>query len=127
MWGDIMLPMSARPGDIVEVTVTNSRYFGMLGKLVTSPKEFDPFVKVNFHGKEVKIPKNHLTLKARTGSATHSKLSSQIEKMTRMNLTDDLTCEDYDDLINLALDLKDYEWAKELVERKYSHKKKVEL
>lgn len=115
--------MSARPGDIVEVSVSNSRYFGMLGKLVSSPNEYDAFVKVNIHGEEVFIPKYCLTLKARTGSATHSKLSQELEQMSRLDLTDNLTNEDYNELINLALDLKDYEWAQELVKRKYENKK----
>ena len=43
--------------------------------------------------------------------------------MSRLDLTDNLTTEDYNELINLALDLKDYEWAQELVKRKYENKK----
>lgn len=107
-----MLHSNARINDIIEVIVENNKYFGMYGQIIKF--EQDGTVIVNIHGNPTTFQRDEIKLKARKGTKTHAILSMNIE----LQSPSDLTNEDYNELINLALDLKDYEWAYELKQRK---------
>lgn len=106
-----MIPHNAREGDFVEVTCKDNLYFGMIGRI----KQITPSkVTVDIYGKLVDIDKEELTLRARVGSGTHDALTEQINSQETSNLDE----EGYDALIDYAIDIKDFEWAKDLVHRK---------
>lgn len=106
-----MLPVNAREGDFVEVSNRDSAYFGMIGKI----KQLTPTkATVDIYGKFVDIEKKDLELRARTGTGSHDSLVEQIKSQEVANLDE----EGYNGLINLAIDLQEWEWAKELVDRK---------
>lgn len=97
-----MLPHNSRPNDIVEV-IDN----GAIGKLVK--KENDMAI-VKIDGICKKYPVSRLRMKARVGTKTHRIISE--------TMVQHMTAEDYDELINMAIDNKDWKWAKELIEKK---------
>ena len=113
-----MIPKTARVDDFVEVISEESDYFGMIGTIQDIDKE-DTVAVINFYGKPTTLPKKYLKIKARKGSTSHSGIKERLEEQQTNNLTD----EDYNDLINLALDmakqgLVGYDWAMDLVRRK---------
>lgn len=117
--GGYMLPPNAREGDFVEVSCQDNSHYGMVGRI----KQLTPSkATVDIFGKLVDIDKKDLHLRARIGSRTHEGLTEQINARETPNL-DEMG---YDGLIDFALDSQEWEWAKELVERKmeYVSKKK---
>lgn len=109
-----MLPNNAREGDFIEVNNRENAYYGMIGRI----KQLTPTkVTVDIYGKYVDINKEDLILRARVGTNTHDALVEQINSQECAHL-DEIG---YDGLINLAIDMKDWEWAKELVDRKYEY------
>ncbi|NKI24720.1 hypothetical protein HFN20_26570 [Paenibacillus dendritiformis] len=72
---------------------------------------------VDIFGKLVDIDKKDLHLRARIGSGTHEELKEQINARETPNL-DEMG---YDGLFNFAIDNQEWEWAKELVDRKMKY------
>lgn len=128
--GDTMLPATSRPNDIVQVIQEDNKYYGMIGKLVkkyTDKNTKEEMIVVDIYGKEVTFKRSELRMMARVGTNTHDKLTEELEAKN----TNHLTVEDYDDLINIAIDLavasgnkEDWEWAQDLVKRKQELQKR---
>jgi hypothetical protein len=111
-----MLPETARVEDFVEVTSQDCEWFGFIGTI----DKFDGNkVAVKIFDKVIMFERGDLKIKARKGSKTYQELADSVEERAASNLT----AEDYNDLINLAIDMQDYAWATELVNRKNSFKK----
>lgn len=110
--------MTARESDIVEVINEEHTHFGMVGKIVSYHKGRDTAV-VDIYGKEVTFRRSDLKMKARTGTNKYS----EIQEVLNARHVDDLTREDYDILINHALEVGEFEWATDLVNRKYKGKR----
>ncbi|MCY8197447.1 hypothetical protein MOC90_06125 [Bacillus spizizenii] len=108
-----MLPHTCRVGDLVEVIEYAHECHGCIGKIV---KKSDIQITVDFHGKLIDCLPSSLILKARVGSAKYKALAETIEASQTRNLTR----EDFNDLINYALDIRDFEWAYELKQRRDS-------
>ncbi|KZR57921.1 hypothetical protein [Pseudobacillus badius] len=108
-----MLPVTARPNDIVEVINEDHDYYGLVGKLTSKDEENDKY-SVDIFGKSVTFRRKDLVMKARVGTSKHLRY----EEIVHSKQTTHLTKEDYNVLINLAIDQRDFEWAKELLERR---------
>jgi signal peptidase I len=109
-----VLPDNARAGDFVVVNNKENTYYGMIGRI----KEITPIgVTVDIYGKLVKLNKGDLILRARVGMGKHDELVEQVNSQECAHL-DEIG---YDGLIDLAIDLKEWGWAKELVDRKYEY------
>lgn len=110
-----MLPYTARPKDLVEVTNEDSEYYGMLGKIV-SKAEMDgkETVTVVIYGKKVTLPREDLSMKARVGTSTYGRLVDEVE----MGETRHIKAEDYGELIDYALSIGDFGWVAELSARR---------
>lgn len=116
-----MLPSTARPNDIVEVINEEHTYYGTIGKIINkSKKEDEELVMVEIYGKPVTLRRSDLKIRARVGTNSHKELKQKMEEMVPKNLI----AEDYNDLINLAIDLKEWDWAMELVERNNTKKRR---
>jgi hypothetical protein len=106
-----MLTFNARSGDFVDVLTKEHSYYGMIGSI----KQLSPeTATINFYGKDIEVPKLDLMLRARVGTSTHDEVSLQLKSQETSNLD----AEGYNGLINYAIDIKDWDWANELVERK---------
>lgn len=108
-----MLPHTCRVGDLVEVIEYAHEYHGRIGKIV---KKSDIQLTVDFHGILIDCLPSSLILKARTGTAKYRAINEAIEA----SQTRDLTREDLNDLMDHALDIRDFEWAYELKQRRDS-------
>lgn len=106
-----MIPVNARCGDLVVVSNTDSDYFGAIGRIELL---FTKEVNIDFYGKVIRLPKEDLTLKARKGTITHDFLSQQIKEHDSSSLA----VEDYNSLVNFAIDSNDFDWARELISRR---------
>lgn len=110
-----MIPANARQGDFVTVSNEDNTYFGAIGKI----KQLHPkTATVDIYGKEVEIPTSDLTMKARTGTGSHDAITQQIKERE----CDNLDADGYNALINFAIDSKDFDWAKELIDRRDAKK-----
>ena len=105
-----MIPVTTREGDFVEVIDKKSEYFGMIGKVKGLNSRS---ALVDIYGKLVEIDRVDLRLRARVGSRTHDELTDQINSRDP-----ELDEEGYNALIDFALDIRDFKWAAELVDRK---------
>ncbi|MCZ4246941.1 hypothetical protein BXO87_02215 [Bacillus sp. GZB] len=108
-----MLPHTCRVGDLVEVIEYGHKFHGRIGKVV---KKTYIKITVDFYGKLIDFLPSSLILKARIGTAKYKVLEETIQE----NYTHNLTREDLNDLINYALDIRDFEWAYELKQRRDS-------
>lgn len=106
-----MLPATARPDDFVEVIHEGCEWFGFIGKII---KMDSHEATVQIFDKTLVFKHSQLKLKARKGTKTYEALREMADEQEVKRLT----AEDYDDLINLAIDWKDWEYAQELVARK---------
>lgn len=106
-----MLPATARANDVVEVTNPEHGYYGIVGKIVSTSNEG---ALVTFFKEDVFVVREDLSMKARVGTSKHMKYLEQMSA----KLTDNLIKEDYDSLINYAIDIKDWVWANSLIERR---------
>lgn len=106
-----MLPHTTREGDLVEVTHQDHDYFGLIGKIAKKQPEK---VTVDFYGKLVPFLPSSLSLVARVGTSKYKSLYETLESRE----TKHLTWQDLNDLMNHALDVKEYQWAYELQQRR---------
>lgn len=111
-----MLPNTARPDDFVEVIQEGCEWFGFVGKI---KKVDEQEVAVQIFDKTIMFQPSQLKLKARKGTKTYDSLQELADEQEVKRLT----AEDYDDLINLAIDWRDWEYAQQLVARKQALKK----
>jgi len=109
-----VLSINARKGDFVLVNNKDNQHFGMIGRI---KRINDDTVIVDIYGDSVEIDKKDLILSARRGTNKHDHLTEQIKSQKCAHLDE----VGYDGLINLAIDMQDWEWAKELVDRKYKY------
>lgn len=105
-----MLPATARANDLVEVIYEEHPNYGMIGKIL---KRDEHTANVDIFGKVIVFSHYALKIKARVGTSKYKELNESIEEGKTSNLTKD----DYEDIINLAIDLKDFEWAADLIKR----------
>lgn len=102
-----MLPFTARRDDYVEVINENHEYYRMIGKIYSI---FIDEIIVDFDGKKVVFSREDLQMVARVGTNKHKEL-----ELRNLN---NLTKEDFNELIDFALSLRDWEWVKDLVKRR---------
>lgn len=100
--------------DFVEVNIEGHPCNGLIG--VVKDSRPDKQIVVTVFGKDVTLKPNEVRMKAKVGSRAHSIIS---RKALDWNL-DGLDKVAYRGLIDLALDLRDFEWCKELYERMQS-------
>jgi len=111
-----MLNPNTRVGDFVKVDDKDSPYYGMVGRII---QYNPPYLILDIYGKKVSIEEKALSLVARSGTKSHDRYKEiEDDKSTKR-----LVKEDYDDLINMAIDIKDWKWARELEERKRAARK----
>ena len=115
-----MLPSTVRENDIVEVVSKDSDYYGTLGKFVGDDPNNKDKVIINVSGKTLSINRSQLQIKARIRTKSYRIAEQELSK----KMTENLTKEDYDNLINFAIDIRDFDWANELVTRKNNIKEK---
>ncbi|QNR70390.1 hypothetical protein IAQ67_28975 (plasmid) [Paenibacillus peoriae] len=106
-----MLPDNARSGDLVLVHKEDDEYFYMYGEIV---ERTESKVKIMINGRIAIYAPDEIHLAARAGRNLHEEIKEQLESKEPSLLT----MEDINDLINLAIDMEEWEWAKDLVNRK---------
>jgi len=106
-----MLPENVRSGDFVLVQKEDDEYFNKYGEIV---ERTDTKVKIMINGRITIYSPDELHLAARSGRKLHEEIKEQIDARK----TDHLTVEDINELINMAIDMEDWEWATALVNRK---------
>lgn len=109
-----MLLDNARCGDFVTVSKKDDEFCGLHGEIV---ERTDTKVKIMVYGKILVYSENELTLIARAGRSLHDDLSEKVKARE----TNHLGTEGYDELINLAIDMQEWAWATDLVQRKKDH------
>lgn len=102
-----MLPFTARRDDYVEVINENHEYYGMIGKIYNIYRDG---IIVDFYGKKVVFSREDLKMAARVGTNKHKELE--------LRNPNNLTKEDFNELIDFALALRDWEWVEDLVKRR---------
>jgi hypothetical protein len=111
-----MLHSNARPEDFIEIVNPNHKMYGFIGRLL---KMGEDTVEVEVLGLPISLSKKDVKLRARRGSRTHDEFT-EMYKSQVTNYIDELG---YKTLIDLALDIRDFEWVKELSERLEALKK----
>lgn len=110
-----MLPSTARPKDLVEVINEDSKYYGMVGKIVRKDMvDGKEMIAVSIYGRLATLPREDLSIKARVGTSKYGALVDEVD----MGETRHLTYDDYDELINFALGIREFEWVAELSKRR---------
>lgn len=99
-----MLPFTAKRGDYVEVINENHEYYGKIGKIYNIYKNG---IIVDFYRKKVVFSRKDLKMATRVGTNKHKEL----ELRNPNNLTKDV----FNELVDFALSLRDWEWVKDLV------------
>lgn len=102
-----MLPFTTRVNDYVEVINENNEYYGLIGKIYNICTDV---VIVDFYGKKVTMSREDLKMFARVGTSKHKELE--------LRNPNNLTKEDFNELIDFALTLRDWEWVEDLVKRR---------
>lgn len=108
-----MLPKTARIKDLIIVTDKTHELYGLIGEIIEIGEDC---VKVEIKNKTYVLPKESVKLRARRGTNRYDHLKKQLEESAKDPA---LTNEDLNDLIDLSLDLRMFEWTKELAERKW--------